>query len=41
MSFWSVLLSVLSTLFLSFMYGVGFEFGYTAVMHGHNLVGVK
>jgi len=39
MSFWNVLLSVLYGIFLSFMYGLGFEGGYSAVMNGHNLVG--
>ena len=40
MSFWNVLLSILSTLYFGLMYGLGFEFGYSAVMDGHNLVGV-
>ena len=38
MSFWNVLISFLKILFLGFMYGFGFEVGYTDVMDGHNLV---
>ena len=39
MSFWSVLLSALYGIYLSIMYGLGFEGGYSAVMNGRNLVG--
>ena len=38
MSFWSVLLSLLTFVYLSLMYSFGFETGYSAVMNGHNLV---
>jgi hypothetical protein len=40
MSFWNVLLSVLYTAFVGLLYSLGFEIGYSAVMNGHNLVGV-
>ncbi len=39
MSFWNVIIAILSAVYLSLMYGVGFSVGYTAVMNGHNLVG--
>jgi hypothetical protein len=39
MSFWSVLLSALYAVYLKFMYGLGFEVGYSAVMDGHYIVG--
>lgn len=41
MSFWNVLLSILAAIYLSVMYGLGFEVGYAAEMNGRNLVGVK
>jgi hypothetical protein len=38
MTFWKVLSAVFIALYLLFMYGVGFEIGYSAVMDGHWLV---
>ena len=40
MSFLNVLLSLLYLVYLQFMYGLGFEIGYSAVMHGRDLVPV-
>jgi predicted membrane protein len=41
MSFWNVLLSILSAVCLSLIYGIGFEIGYSEVMNGRLLAGMK
>jgi len=41
MSFWNVLMSILGAIFLSLMYGLGFEYGYSAIMNGRLLVGMN